>query len=65
MRVDKQLFPITTLDLNGKEVLVQLEVADKDEGKGALISDPPVLDESKETISRKVVVEKTLDEGER
>jgi hypothetical protein len=62
--VDKQLFPVNALDLNGKEVLVQLEVADKDKGKGSLISDPRVPDESKETISRQVVAEKTPDEGE-
>jgi hypothetical protein len=64
MQVDKQLFHVNTIDLNGTKVLVQLEVADKDKGKGSLISDPRVPDESKETISKKVVAEKTPDEGE-
>jgi hypothetical protein len=39
-------------------------VVDKDKGKGALIGDPRVPDESKETISRKVVAEKKPNGGE-
>jgi hypothetical protein len=39
-------------------------VTDKDKGKGVLIGDPRVLDESKETISRKVIAENTPDRGE-
>ena len=64
MHVDKQSFPINTLHLKGKKVLVRLEVVDKDTGKGVRIGDPRVPDESKETISKKVVAEKTPDEGE-
>jgi hypothetical protein len=64
MQVAKQPFLVSTLDLNGKKVLVRLEVADKDKGKGGLIGDPRVPDESKETFSKKVIVENTLDGGE-
>ena len=62
--MDKQPFPFNTLDLNGKKVLVRPEVVDKDKGKGILIDDPRVLDESKETISRKVFAEKAPKRGE-
>jgi hypothetical protein len=58
MQVDKQPFPVNTLDLKCKEVLVRPVVTDKDKGKGVLIGDPWVPNESKETISRKVVAEK-------
>lgn len=64
MQVDKQPFPINTMDLDGKKVLVRTGVADNDKGKGILIDDPRVLDENKKIVSRKVIVEKTLDGGE-
>jgi hypothetical protein len=64
IQVAKQPFLVSTLDLNGKKVLVRLEVADKDKGKGVLIGDPRVPDESKETFSKKVIIKNTLDGGE-
>jgi hypothetical protein len=64
MHVDKQPFLINTLDLNGKKVLVRLEVAEKDKGKSVLIGDPRVPDENKEALYRKVIVERTPDGGE-
>jgi hypothetical protein len=44
--------------------LVRLEVADKDKGKCVLIGDPRVPNESKRTISRKVIADRTSDKGE-
>lgn len=64
MQVDKQPFPVNTLDLNGKEVLVWPEVTDKGKGKGVLIGEPRVPDENKKTLSRKVFAERTPDKGE-
>jgi hypothetical protein len=40
MQVDKQPFPINTMDLDGKKVLVRTGVADNDKGKGILIGEP-------------------------
>jgi hypothetical protein len=34
MLVDKQPFTVNTIDLDGKKVFVQSEVADKENGKG-------------------------------
>jgi hypothetical protein len=64
MRVDKQPFPVNTMDLNGNKVLVRLGVADNDKGKGIFISHPRVFDESKKILSKKVVAEKMPDGGE-
>mgnify|MGYP006934353271 CR=1 FL=1 len=65
MQVAKQPFLVSTLDLNGKKVLVQLEVAEKDKGKSVrLIGDPRVPDENKEALYRNVIVERTPDGGE-
>jgi hypothetical protein len=62
--VNKKPFPINTMNLDSKKVLVRLEVTDNDKGKGILIDDPRVLDENKKIVLRKVIVEKTLDWGE-
>jgi hypothetical protein len=64
MQVYKQPFPVNTIDLDGKKVLVRLEVADKEKGNGIIIGDPRVLDENRKILSREVVVEKTPDGGE-
>lgn len=62
--MNKKPFPINTMNLDSKKVLVRLEVTDNDKGKGILIDDPRVLDENKKIVLRKVIVEKTLDWGE-
>jgi hypothetical protein len=62
--VNRKPFPINTMNLDSKKVLVRLEVTYNDKGKGILIDDPRVLDENKKIVSRKVIVEKTLDGGE-
>jgi hypothetical protein len=64
MQDDTQPFPVNTIDLNNKKVLVRPEVADKDKGKGIIIGDPHILDENRKNLSREVVAEKTLDGGD-
>lgn len=64
MQVDKQPFVVNTIDLNGKKVLVRLQVADKEKGEGILIGDPRVTNENKKNSFRKVITEKTPDGGE-
>jgi hypothetical protein len=58
MQINKQPFPVNILDLKGKEVLVWLEVADKDKGKVIVISDPRMIDENKQILSREVIAKK-------
>ena len=58
MKVDKQPFPINTIDLDDKKVLVRSDVADKEKGKGIHIGDPRVLDENRKILSTEVFDEK-------
>jgi hypothetical protein len=53
MQVDKQPFTVNTMDLDGKRVLVRIEVADR-----IHTSDPWVLDENRKILFREVIVEK-------
>lgn len=53
--MNKQPFSVNTIDLNGKRILVRPEVADNDKGKGILVGDPRVIDES-----RKILLKKSL-----
>jgi hypothetical protein len=55
MQVDKHPFPVNTLDLKGKKVLVRPEVADKDKGKTVLIDAPRFL-----VKARKLSLERSL-----
>jgi hypothetical protein len=51
MQIEKQLFPINTLELNGKKVLVWLEAVDKDKGKSIVINDPCTINDSMTIMS--------------
>jgi hypothetical protein len=46
------MIPVNTIDLDGKNVLVRLGVADKDKGNRILFGDPKVPDENKKILSR-------------
>ena len=59
MQADKQPFPVHTLDLNGEEVLVRPETADREQMGNVVIGDPRVIDESTTVLHREVVAEKT------
>jgi hypothetical protein len=57
MQVDTQPFPVNTIELTCKKVLVRPEMADKDKGKGIVIGDPRML-----IISQKEIAQKASDE---
>jgi hypothetical protein len=59
MQIDKQLFPINTLELNGKKVLVSLEAVDKDKGKSIVISDSCAINDSMTIMSWEVIAQRT------
>jgi hypothetical protein len=58
MQVDTQLFPVNTIKLTCKKVLVRAEMADKGEGKGIVIGDPRMSNISQKEIARKAPDEK-------
>jgi hypothetical protein len=53
MQIDRQSFPINTLEMNGKKVLVRPELANKDKGKSVVISDPRMLNPSQGVATQK------------
>jgi hypothetical protein len=58
MQVDTQPFPVNTIELTCKKVLVRAEMADKGEGKGIVIGDPRMSNISQKEIARKAPDEK-------
>jgi hypothetical protein len=58
MQVDTQPFPVNTIELTCKKVLVQPEMADKGKGKGIVIGDPRMSIISQKEIARKASGEK-------
>jgi hypothetical protein len=40
MKIDRQMFPVNTLEMNDKKVLVQSNVADKGKGKSIVTGNP-------------------------
>jgi hypothetical protein len=55
---DTQPFPVNTIELTCKKVLVRPEMADKGKGKGIVIGDPRMTDISQKEIARKASDEK-------
>jgi hypothetical protein len=58
MQVDTQPFPVNTIELTCKKVLVRPEMADKGKGKGIVIGDPRMSIISQKEIARKASDEK-------
>jgi hypothetical protein len=58
MQVDTQSFPVNTIELTCKKVLVRPEMADKGKGKGIVIGDPRMSNISQKEIARKASGEK-------
>jgi hypothetical protein len=58
MQVDTQHFPVNTIELTYKKVLVRPEMADKVKGKGIVIGDPRMSILSQKDIARKASDEK-------
>jgi hypothetical protein len=56
MQVDTQPFPVNTIELTCKKVLVRPEMADK--GKGIIIGDPRMSNISQKLVARKAPDEK-------
>jgi hypothetical protein len=61
--VDTQPFPINTIELASKRVLVRLEVANKGKGKNIIIGDPLTSNISQGGIARKASDKKTNKSG--
>jgi hypothetical protein len=53
MQVDKQPFPVNTIELTCEKVLVRPEMAGKGKGKGIIIGDPHISNISQKEIARK------------
>jgi hypothetical protein len=58
MQVDTQPFPVNTIELTCKKVLVRPEMADKGKGKGIVIDNPRMSIISQKEIARKASDEK-------
>jgi hypothetical protein len=58
MQVDTQPFPVNTIELTCKKVLVRPETTDKGKGKGIIIGDPRMSNISQKEIARKAPDEK-------
>jgi hypothetical protein len=58
MQVDTQPFPVNTIELTCKKVLVWPEMADKGKGNGIVIGDPRMSLISQKEIARKASDEK-------
>jgi hypothetical protein len=63
-RFDHHPFPINMIDFDGKKVLIRPSAADKGKGKEVIIGDARKADENNKNSCRKVVAERTPDEGE-
>ena len=63
MQVDTQPFPINTIELARKRVLVRLEVAIKGKGKNIIIGDPRTSNVSHGGVARKAPDKKTNKSG--
>jgi hypothetical protein len=64
MRVDMENFPINIINFDGKKVLIRPSTADKGKGKEVIIGNAREADEITKSSCRKVVTERTPDEGE-
>jgi hypothetical protein len=58
MQVDTQPFPVNTIDIAYKKILVRPEMADKGKGKDIIIGDPRISNISQNKINQKAPDEK-------
>lgn len=61
MQVDKQPFPMNTMDLEGKKVLIQPDVAESANRNNVVIGEPRKTMESDKFFGREVVRDKQPD----
>jgi hypothetical protein len=64
MQVDTEPFPMNMIDFEGKKGLIRPSTTNKEKGKEVIIDNAREADESNKVSCRKVVAEKTPDEGE-
>ena len=58
MQIDKYLFPVNTINLQGSKVLIRLEQADTTKGKNVVLGEKRTFTVEDKILSREVVVEK-------
>ena len=58
MQVDKQPFPINTMDLEGKKMLIRPSIAKSANKDNVLIGEPMKGKESDKVLGREVVLDK-------
>jgi hypothetical protein len=63
MQIDTKPFPMNVIDFEGKKVLIRQSTTDKGKGKEVSIGDARKADENNKISCRKVVAEKTPNEG--
>jgi hypothetical protein len=63
MQVDRQPFPVNTIDVACEKVLVRPEMADKSKSKDIIIDDPRTSNISQKEIARKALDDKAKKSG--
>ena len=58
MQVDKQPFPINTIDLEGKKMLIRPNIAESANKDNVVIGEPRNSKEGDKVLGRKIVLEK-------
>jgi hypothetical protein len=58
MQIDRQLFPINTLEIKGKKVLLRPEVAHKTKSNSIIVGDPHAPNPSRGVVTRKALSKK-------
>jgi hypothetical protein len=61
MQVDKQPFPMNTLDLEGKRLLIRPEVAESANKSNVVVGEPRKSKEDSKVLGRQVVLDKQPD----
>jgi hypothetical protein len=59
--VDKNPFPINTIDLQNSKLLIRPEQVEATKGRNVVISEKCTITTDEKILSREVVVEKTID----
>ena len=61
MQIDKQPFPMNTLELHGKKVLIRPEVAGSANKNNVVVGDPRISREKEKASGREIVLDKQPD----
>ena len=55
MQIDRQPFPMNTLDMSGKKVFVLPETPDTSKGKAVIIGSSRIIDKNTKVLAREVI----------